>query len=248
MAQNSTTTSGTGLSNLLQQANSTTTGQSGPTDAGLGGFNAAMDQANQIYSATSQGLPFGGMNPMVSQGIQSQYDAASRNAGWAQLGPDALASILSNHPEWDVTGYREDAANQMWNDISPAYKRMATQLESPLAAETNLSGLAKNTSGDLTSTQQAILDQNAERQSNRLASLYSGSGRTGSFGAGIGMARGIAETNNPLTAQFNQQNIQNALAANQQMTGATLGRTQLGQGALAGESASAMNMAALATQ
>jgi hypothetical protein len=77
----------------------------------------------------------------------------------------------------------------------------------------NAQGLASNTSGALTDTQQAIIDQNAERLSNQLASKYSGAGRYGSFGAGIGMARGISETNNPLIAQFNQANIGNALSA-----------------------------------
>src|SRR5262249_48371802 len=98
----------------------------------------------------------------------------------------------------------------------------------------NLSGAASNTTGALTGAQQATLNDIAQRAALEQASLFSGSGRYGSEGMGIGGQRGVNEATNALTAQFNQQNVANALAANQEMGGMIGTGGQLRQAAAQG--------------
>lgn len=175
--------------------------------------------------------------------VAAGYEAAINNLNFnpaadPQLGA-ALSTLQGTIPNYNqIFGNAQGTfgeAQNTYNTAGDLYNRaggLYKAANTPLAAETNLAGLAQNTSGALTPTQQQILSDNAERISDRMASLYSGSGRTGSFGAGIGMTRGIAETNNPLIAQFSQQAIQNALSANSELTQARLGRFGVQTGAL----------------
>lgn len=215
---------------------------------------AALGQAMSIYNMSAPyantgdpglGIPAGSPytsvpNTWVNQGINNNLGVTNALSNW-QL-PNA-AEIVNNEsynpgtagssltPYWvsmarylnPISSTTQGYLNQA-NDIYGS----ANDYNTPIG---NLQPLAANTSGALTDVQQQILNDNAERLGNRLASQYSGAGRYGSFGAGIGLARGISETNNPLIASFNQQNIQNALNANQLYGGLLGGRGQLQTGA-----------------
>lgn len=178
-------------------------------------YPGVIEPLQQLYGAATDVFN----DPRVATGINNIYNTAANSypyaqsaffqaankvdnplSPWLARGAETIADLYGEHGPFASS---IDAANQYSVPISMLY---------PI--QSNLSPLAANTSGALTDTQQAILDQNAERLGNRLASQYSGAGRYGSFGAGIGLARGIAETNNPLIAQFNQANIGNALQAN----------------------------------
>lgn len=184
-------------------------------------LNTALSQSGAIYGMSSPyadsadpdnnipgGHPFTAVpNSWVNAGL-------NQNATWANTLRDSGAA----------TSPYFTALNRYNNPIDDTTQGLLNQYGNIYnTAQNNLGGISSDLTGALTPTQQAILDQNAERISNRQASLYSGSGRYGSFGSGIGMARGIAETNNPLIAQFNQANIGNALQANSLMANSQLG-------------------------
>jgi hypothetical protein len=144
--------------------------------------------------------------------------------------------------DWGMAELYKIAGNPEGIQTSPYYQQMFED-----AAKYN--PLSTNFSGELTPTQQAILSDNAQRLAMQQASLSSGSGRYGSFGMNEAMARTIAETNNPLIAQFNQAGIQNALTAAgqqyQQQAGAAQGLTGVQQQNLANQMAASQAGAGL---
>lgn len=225
MAQNTSTTNQNQATNQVantsQQQQGTSTTTRSPYAPLIPYLDTALGQAGAIYGMSSPyadvgdpgnnipaGSPFTSVpNSWVNAGLL-------QNASWANTLKDSGAATSPYFTALNRYNSPIDTETQgLLNKYHDVYS----------TAQNNLGGLAGDLSGALTPTQQAILDQNAERISNRQASLYSGAGRYGSFGSGIGMARGISETNNPLIAQFNQSNIQNALNANAQMAGTQLG-------------------------
>lgn len=225
MAQNTSTTNQNTTTNQVantsQQQQGTYNTVRNPYEPIIPYLNTALSQSGTIYGMSSPyadvgdpgnnipaGSPFTSVpNSWVNAGLL-------QNANWANTLRDSGAA----------TSPYFTALNRYNNPIDTPTQGLLNQYNDIYSvARDNLGGISSDLSGRLTPTQQAILDQNAERISNRQASLYSGAGRYGSFGSGIGMTRGIAETNNPLIAQFNQSNIQNALQANAQMAGTQLG-------------------------
>lgn len=239
MGQNTSTTNSNQLTN--QVANQTgsssfnTTTARDPYAPIVPYLNAGLNQSAALYQASSPlassggaftgagGSPFTAVpNDWVNAGLYNNANFANALGAADQTGTLA-GTTAATSPYFTALNRYNNPIDSQTQDLLGQFNNVygsATNYD-PLVG--NLSGLAANTTGALTPTQQAILDQNAERLSNRLASQYSGAGRYGSFGAGIGLARGISETNNPLIAQFNQSNIQNALNANQ-MSGGLLGQ------------------------
>ncbi len=232
---NVTNTSGTTnqLQNALQnlttnqtQGVNTTTDTAGlqthdPYAAAAPNIQDILNQAGQLYGQSNAIGPSAAGSPLnaaylAQMGMGQQLQGSAADPYYRALGTMTGSAM----DPWTTTSLTSQSAG-----LNPQIQALNNLSNDPA-----LSSLSQNTSGALTSTQQAILDQNADRLSNRLASQYSGAGRTGSFGAGIGLARGIAETNNPLIAQFSQQSIQNALNAMGQ-------RGQLSQAALGGQQA-----------
>src|SRR5260221_795071 len=201
-----------------------------PYSGSLPFLNDIMGQGQSLYNTNQAQLQ--DPTSLFNQGIGSQSIAASNiQPGTYAAWNDALNTMQGNNAALQAAGgYFGNMANQAGtlNQTAGNMLNTAGLTSSPMS---NLQPLAANTSGALTGTQQDILNQNAERLSNRLASQYSGGGRLGSEGAGIGLARGIAEANNPLLAQYNQQTIQNSLGANQGLAGLIGLRGQLQQGA-----------------
>lgn len=264
MSQNTTTTGG--LSNNFGQSSGSSTASIGPSDTLSGDLLGQLGSMglNTLNSQQYGTTPWT-LDPNIAAGLNAQATNANYLQGQSLFPYTALqnmvntpfespnsgdfynARVLTNNVNFDpIAQWAQSAYTPAENQATSTYQSALN----PLTAENNLSSLASNTSGALTPTQNAILDQNAERISNRLASLYSGSGTYGSAGAGLGMARGIAETNNPLIAQFNQQAIQNALGANAQMSQAALARMGIQNTAtgLSGSLASAQGGQMLAAQ
>lgn len=225
--QNTTGTSNTTAINNLVGSSTTTRNPYGPIIPYL---DTALSQAGAIYGMSApfadrgdpgNGIPAGSPftavpNSWVNAGLYNNANFANA------LGANDQAGTLAGTTA--ATSPYFTALNRYNNPIDTPTQGLLNQYRDVYnTAGTNLGGISSDLTGALTPTQQAILDQNAERIANRQASLYSGAGRYGSFGSGIGMTRGIAETNNPLIAQFNQSNIQNALQANAQMAGTQLG-------------------------
>lgn len=203
----------------------------GGADSAAGNILA---EGNRLYNSSGQlwgpDSP-GGPNPWQAWGLNNLSDIGKQFAtdtGSGYAGTPFYTAIsnfrnpISPQLQNQLNGYEQQYQNA-GNYYSTPMNWAAgifSNAQNPYTSEFNLQNLAGNTSGALTDTQQAILNDNAARIANRQASLYSGAGRYGSFGAGLGMARGIAETNNPLIASFNQQNIGNSLTANQMIDAA----------------------------
>jgi len=171
-------------------------------------FNMSAANSTVTRDPWSGAVPYLGDIANRSAGLQDPYGQPYQTALNGAAGAQPAISLMQlnqlNHLNSIASGSNAplDALGQ--------YKQLFDQSQQ-----------VGNPTGALTDTQQAILDQNANRIALQQASLYSGAGRYGSAGAGIGMARGIAETNNPLIAQFNQQGIQNYLNSRQLGLGIT---------------------------
>ncbi len=183
MGDNTTTTGGT--TSGTQASSSQTTKD--PWAGMLPALGNVESSSNSVYYGDALGHAIGAIG-----GYQTPYTTGQ--------------AYLTGSPN-GITTQQQTPLNQLGGISSGA-----NQVQTGAGYQQLLNQLQPTSAGGLTDTQSQILSDNADRLGNRLASLYSGSGRYNSFGAGIGLARGIAETNNPLMAQFNQQNIGNTLA------------------------------------
>lgn len=229
MGQNTSTTNQNTTTNQVQNQSGTYNTVRDPYAPIIPYLNTALSQSGAIYGMSApfadrgdpgNGIPAGSPftavpNSWVNAGLYNNANFANA------LGANDQAGTLAGTTAAASPYFT--ALNRYNNPIDTPTQGLLNQYRDVYnTAGTNLGGISSDLTGALTPTQQAILDQNAERISNRQASLYSGAGRYGSFGSGIGTVRGIAETNNPLIAQFNQANIGNALQANSLMANSQL--------------------------
>jgi hypothetical protein len=219
MPNQSTTTNTSQLQNLFSQ-------------------NMGQQDVSQLSAGTQTRSPWDAV-PSLGPGTDALLNTAQAYLQNPNMAANASAQILANNPWLDTAlATQMNTAQQFQNSGSPiqayqdALKSSQTPITQPMQwglnqyqqipqlAQQNLGALAANSSGALTGAQNQTLDDMAQRIGLRNQSLFSGAGRYGSEGAAIGTGRAIAEATNPLMAQYNQQNIQNALAAQGQLTGA----------------------------
>lgn len=195
-------------SQAQQNVNTDTTGtQTRDPYAGvMPQINDILGNASSLYQMDAPIAPGIAPNAWYNAGIAQQASAANDF-----MSTPAGGVSYAEQPFFDTLFQAENPANYTNLDGYNSLKPWQTLQD--MGQQTYNSPLAQNTSGALTDTQQQILNDNANRLALEQASMFSGAGRYGSEGMGMGIARGVAQTNAPLEAQYNQNNIQNALQA-----------------------------------
>jgi hypothetical protein len=166
-----------------------------------------MKQANALYVGGAGGQTWGGplqagMSPDMTnsfnmmRGLAGQDTSQPFNYANSVIGAGGMAPGTSAG-----TGVLGSIAGQ----------------SGPTSAATNLGGMASGADAGNNPYLKTMLDDNAARIGNRVASQMSGAGRYGSFGHGDALARSITAANAPILSQAYENDQNRMLQANSQI-------------------------------
>jgi hypothetical protein len=190
--------------------------------------NIMQQAANTYHSGagggTWQGPLIGNLDPSTQQGMNLTNQTAGQNAGTAGQPYNYAQGMIQNNGL--TSGYDQPLG---------IYGNVNQSASNPTSAATNLGGMASGATAGQNPALMTMLQDNADRIGNRVASQMSGAGRYGSFGHGDAMARSITAANAPIISGAYENDQNRMLSANSQIDSSQRSAEASRMGAAAGQ-------------
>lgn len=170
-------------------------------------INQASTLQHQGAGSQTWGGPLiGNLDPATQAGMNLTNQTAGQNAGTASQPYNYAQGMIQNN-----------GLTPAYNQPMGIYGSVNQSASGPTSAATNLGGMASGATSGQNPGLMTMLQDNANRIGNRVASQMSGAGRLGSFGYGDAMARSITSANAPIISDAYNQDQNRMLSANSQI-------------------------------
>lgn len=170
-----------------------------------------MQQGGNLYNSGAGSQTYGG--PLVAdQSALTHAGISAINSTAGALQPNAAQPL--NYGQGLI---QNNGLTSGYDQPMGIYGNVAQAAGQPTASATNLGGMASGADAGKNPYLLQMLQDNADRISNRVNSSMSGAGRYGSFGHGDALARSITSANAPILSSAYENDRNRMLSASGQI-------------------------------